>query len=294
LSQWPIDIRFGDVRNGESLYKAMEGVDVVFHAAAIYQLCETHKKNGSKKEDPIIRTAVEGTENLYRAASRNGIKKIVFTSSVETIGSTYDRKTLLDESSFSKDDFYRYTTAKIQSERAALRLADAHNLHTVICNPSTIIGKDDYKPTPSNRMLLNLIKFNSFYLDAGQSLVDVEDVANGHLKALTKGRHLERYILSGDNLEIRDLINLIRKNLNIRRPSIKLNKPSLYAAACVMGLICGIVGKEPLLTRAKVKRTAGSYSYYNYHKAKKELDYSPKKISDSLPSTINWLMGRFK
>ena len=257
-------------------------------------MSETHKRNGSRKEDPIIQTAVDGTENIYRAASETGIKKIVFTSSVETIGFTDDRKKLLDESFHSNDDFYVYTTAKIQSERAALSLGQTCNVPTVICNPSTIIGKDDYKPTPSNKMLLNLIRFNRFYVEAGQSLVDVEDVATGHLNALKKGRHLERYILSGDNLEIKDLVRLIKKNLNMRGPSIKLNKPSLQVLAYLLGSICNIIGKESLLTRAKVQRVVGSYSFYNHHKAKRELGYAPKKISDSLPSTLNWLTGRFK
>ena len=272
----------------------MEGVDFVFHAAAVYKLVETGKNEKELENDPIIKTAIEGTENVFKVASETGVKKIIYTSSVETVGLTYDRNTLLDETHYSQGDFYFYTIAKIESERVALKLARKYNLPTVVCNPSTIIGKDDYRLTPSNSMLLNIVKFSLFYIDGGQSLVDVEDVARGHLCALSKGRNMERYILSGENIEIKDLSAMIRNIMNVKGPFFMLNKLFLYPAAFVFKVISKITQKPPFITTKKVSKSVGSYSYYDCSKARKELGYSPKKLNETLPLTIGWLVERYR
>jgi len=293
LLRLPVDVCYGDVFDVTSLKKAMEEMDAIFHAAAIYKLTEP-TCNKRPHEDPIIRTSLEGTKNLFRAASENHIKKIVYTSSVETIGLTYNKNILLDESCFTGDTFYIYSTAKIESEKLAIELAEKYGIHTVICNPSTIIGKDDYRLTPSNNMLLSFVKNNKFYVDGGQSLVDVEDVAHGHINALYKGRHLERYIISGENIEIRDLIALIREILKIRGPFIRLNKALLYPAAFLFETFSAITKRPPFITRRKVLRSIGSYSFYNNSKARKELDYLPRPLKETLPSTLAWLLRRYK
>ncbi|MBU1367062.1 MAG: NAD-dependent epimerase/dehydratase family protein [Candidatus Omnitrophica bacterium] len=205
LLKLPLEINYGDILSLDSLKKAMKNVEAIFHTAAVYKLSQ------EKKDDSIIKIAVEGTKNLYQAAFESRVKKIIHTSSVETVGLSYDKNILLNESDFTKKAFYAYSIAKIKSEIITLELARRFNLYTVICNPSTVIGRDDYKPTPSNKMLLNYAKYNLFYVESGQSLVDVQDVAQGHISALLKGRNLERYILSGDNMEIKDVIVLISK-----------------------------------------------------------------------------------
>lgn len=288
-----VDICFGDVLDINTLKNAIDGVDIVFHTAALYKLTEAEPKKQNIKDDPIIKIAVEGTKNLFQAAHDRNVKKIIYTSSAETVGLTYDRKKLLDESYYARDTFYVYSIAKVESEKIALDLAKKYNLPTVVCNPSTIIGKNDYKLTPSNKMLLNYVKFNSFYVKGGQSLVDVEDVARGHLSALIRGRDMQRYILSGENIEVKDLIILIRKIMNIKYPLFKLNKLFLYPAAFVFEVAAGITNKEPFITRRKVARAVGSYSYYDCSKARKELGYSPKELGEILPSTLTWLIGRY-
>jgi dihydroflavonol-4-reductase len=272
----------------------MEGVDFVFHTAAVYKLTETGRKEKEAENDPIIMTATEGTKNIYEAAFETGVKKIIYTSSVETVGLTYDRNTLLDETHYSHSNLYFYTIAKIKSERIALDLAQKYNLPTVVCNPSTIIGKDDYKLTPSNSMLLNIVKFSSFYVDGGQSLVDVEDVARGHLCALSKGRNMERYILSGENMEIKDLSIMIRNIMNIKGPFLRLSKLFLYPAAFVFKVASRITNKQPFITTRKVSKGVGSYSYYDCSKARRELGYIPKRLNETLPLTLGWLTERYR
>jgi len=278
----------------DSLKRVMKGVDIIFHAAAVYKLTEAASNGSVAGDEPIIPTAIEGIRNLYQAASESHIKKIIYTSSVETIGMTYNKNKLLDESCFTKEAFYIYSIAKIEAEKLAFELANKFNIHTVICNPATIVGKDDYKLTPSNKMLLNFARNSFCYVEGGQSLVDVEDVARGHLNAFNKGRHLERYILSGENIEIRDLIILIREILNIKGPLIKLNKLFLYPAALFFEMLSKITKKTPFITRRKIIRSIGSYSFYDNSKSRKELDYSPGELKEVLPSILSWLVERHK
>lgn len=288
LLQLPIEICYGDILEIDTLRKAVEGVEAVFHTAAIYELTEEEKDN------LIIKTSIEGTRNLYQASYEKQVKKIVYTSSVETVGLSYNINKLLSESSFAAEGFYVYSAAKVESERVALKLAKKFDLPTVICNPSTVIGKEDYKLTPSNKMLLNYVKYNLFYVDGGQSLVDVEDVARGHLSALLKGKNMERYILSGENIEVKDLIILIKRILNIKSPLFKLNKFLLYPIAFICEAASRLTINEPFLTRRKVKRAIGSYSYYDCSKAREELSYFPKNLTETLPFTLHWLMERYR
>ena len=125
-------------------------------------------------------------------------------------------------------------------------------------------------------------------------MVDVEDVARGHLSALLKGKNMERYILSGENIEVKDLIILIKRILNIKSPLFKLNKFLLYPIAFICEAVSNMTTNEPFLTRRKVKRAIGSYSYYDCSKAREELSYFPKSLTETLPSTLHWLMERYR
>lgn len=288
LLKLPLNICYGDILKIDTLRKGMEGVEVIFHTAAIYEFTQ------SKEDNLVVETATQGTKNLYLAACESGVKKIIHTSSVETVGLSYDKNIFLNESNFTKKAFYTYSIAKIESEIITLELARKFNLYTVICNPSTVIGKDDYKPTPSNKMLLNYAKYNLFYVESGQSLVDVEDVANGHLNAYLYGRSMERYILSGENIEVKNFIILIRRILNIKIPFIKLNKFVLYPAAFLFETSSKVTNKEPFFTKQRLTRAMGSYSYYDCSKARQELGYSPRKLIETLSATLSWLLERYR
>jgi len=143
-------------------------------------------------------------------------------------------------------------------------------------------------------MLLNFARFSPFYVEGGQSLVDVEDVARGHLGALLSGQSNERYILSGENIEIKDLISRIRRYLNIKGPVCKLGKVLLYPAALAFEKMSRITGKEPFLTCAKVDRAVGGHSFFDNNKARTTLGYSPHSLEATLPSTLSWLLKKYK
>jgi len=187
LDKLAVEICLGDVLERDSVLRACRGVDVVFHTACIYDLAP----NCDSKA--IWATAVDGTRNLLDCCAQEKLKRIVYTSSVETIGVTSDKSVPLTEEDSFVDMPYAYSRAKVEAENLCLELSKRYGLSTVICNPATIIGKDDYKLTPSNAMILTYARFPLFYVDSGQSIVDVQDVAEGHILAYKNECLLEYY-----------------------------------------------------------------------------------------------------
>lgn len=289
LKKLPVDIRHGDILNIDSIVRALDRVDTIFHTAAVYDLSHTDR------DKRILETAVTGTNNLFEAASRkNAVSKIIYTSTAGTVGSTLDKNILLDESSYETGShLFPYNKAKIDAENLALALAKRHNIYTVICNPSTIIGIDDYKLTPSNKMLLTFERFGMVYINGGHSLVNVQDAAVGHLSAMRRGKNLQRYILSGDNIQVRALIRKINGILNRRRPLIKLNRPLLYSIAFGLECLSKISGREPLLTRSRASKTVNRFSFYDNSRAMNELGFSPRPLDSYLDETLLWLIKRY-
>ena len=143
-------------------------------------------------------------------------------------------------------------------------------------------------------MLLTYARLPLFYVDSGQSLVDVQDVAEGHILAFKNGRELERYILGGDNIEIKELLNIIKRALGKNMPSMKLGKSLFYAAAFMSEKLAALIGKgAALLTIPKAKKMYQKYNYYNSQKAIAELGYAHRSITDTLPATLFWLLNRY-
>lgn len=282
------EIFYGNILDTDSLSCAIRDIDVVFHTAAVYDL------SPKADTDLIQRTAIDGTKNLFEMLRGNPkIKKVVYTSSVETIGVSCNKNVLLDESSYAVEFPYPYSYAKCQSEKACLEMAKEYRINTVVCNPSTIIGKDDYKFTPSNRMLLNYSRFLICCFEGGQSLVDVEDVAQGHLTALKYGRNLERYILSGENIEFKQLILIIKRAFRKKVPMLKFGKSTLYPATFFVEGISRLFGIEPIITLKKVKKLINRYNFYDCQKARRELNYSYKGLDIVIPKTLQWLLERY-
>lgn len=288
LKKLPLHIIYGNVFDPDSLARALDGVDTVFHTAAVYDL--------SPADNTKIReTAVHGTRNIFEAASKiKTVAKIIYTSTAGTVGWSEDKERLLDESDYAGDNCLSpYIRAKIEAENLAVESAKKYNIFTVICNPSVIVGKDDYKLTPSNEMLLTLNRFNMFYVDNGHSLVFVEDAARGHINAAHYGRNLQRYILSGENIELKDLMQKINKIYNRNIPLIRLNRPLFLSAAFGFEVLARMTGKTPLLTRAKARKMSNRFAFYDHSKAQKELNFHPRRIDSYLKETLDWLVGRY-
>jgi dihydroflavonol-4-reductase len=271
----------GDILDIASLDRAMQGVERLFHCAAVFQ---TRFKDESEREE-MIRTNVEGTRNVLEAAKRAGVKRVVYTSSVAALGITRDPSKTLDESYWNEDPIDAYVASKTEAERLAHSFEGLDIVHVL---PGTVIGPGDYKPQPNNDFIIKaMTKAPPIYFANGHSYVDAEDVAEGHLLAEEKGKSGERYILAGENIDIRALFNKVG-----RRPFIKVGHLFVSVVGLAVELKAKLLGQAPLFTRAKAHKLIDYYGYFDSSKAMKELGYRYRNVDEVLQRCRSWYKER--
>jgi dihydroflavonol-4-reductase len=277
----------GDLRDAESLRRAMQGCSGLFHIAADYRLWAANPKE-------IYDTNVTGTRNLLAAAAKAGIERIVYTSSVCTLGVSHDG-TPADENSQARlvDQVCDYKRSKVLAEHEVRRFIDDERLPIVIVHPSTPVGRGDIKPTPTGRMIREAALGRiPAYVDTGLNIVHVDDVATGHLLAFDKGVVGERYILGGTNLNLVEVLAIIADLTGQRPPTIRLPRNLVLPIAYLSELWAGMVtGREPLTTVAGV-RMARHCMFYSSAKAECELGYRARPPRAALGDAVAWFVAR--
>ncbi len=233
----------GDLRDPASLEKAISGCDTVFHVAADYRLWV---------RDPaeMFRSNVEGTRAILEAARKNGVRRVVYTSSVATMGFTSDGHPANEDSPVSLANMIGpYKRSKFMAEQVAIE-AGRSGMQVVTVNPTTPVGEQDVKPTPTGRIVVDFLKRKfPAYVDTGLNLVDVRECARGHVAALEKGKSGERYILGGENLTLKQLLDTLGKISGLPSPTVKLPYFFALAAGVVDETITGrLLGREPRAT----------------------------------------------
>ncbi|HYQ91551.1 MAG TPA: hopanoid-associated sugar epimerase, partial [Candidatus Competibacteraceae bacterium] len=234
----------GDLSDRASLEHALRGCRYVFHLAADYRLWVP-------KPASMYATNVTGTRNLMLAALQAGIERIVYTSSVATLGLPPDGGPGDEDTPVTLADMIgHYKRSKFLAEAAVLKLYREHGLPVVIVNPSTPIGPGDIRPTPTGRMLIEAASGRMpAYVDTGLNLVAVDDVAQGHLLALERGRLGERYVLGGENLSLRQILVEIARLTGRRPPGIRVPYQAVLPLAYLLEAWARLWGgKEPLVT----------------------------------------------
>ena len=206
----------GDLRDPESIEKAMAGCDVVFHDAADYRLWV-------RDPEQMYRANVEGTRTVLAAARKNHVRRVVYTSSVATMGFTSNGHPADEDSPVSLDGMIgHYKRSKFMAEEVALE-AGRGGMDIVVVNPSTTVGERDIKPTPTGRIVVDFLKKKfPAYVDTGLNLVDVTECARGHVAALEKGRSGERYILGGENMTLKQILDKLAAITGLPSPKVKV------------------------------------------------------------------------
>ncbi len=271
----------GDLRDSASIAKALAGCDVVFHVAADYRLWV---------RDPaeMYRSNVEGTRSLLEAARKQGVRRIVYTSSVATMGFISDA--VADESSpvSLADMIGHYKRSKFMAEQVAVEAARS-GVDVVIVNPTTPIGERDIKPTPTGRIVVDFLKRKfPAYVETGLNLVDATECARGHVQALEKGRSGERYILGGENLTLKQILDRLAAITNLPSPSVKL--PYIFAllAGVVDEMVTGrVLGREPRATIDAV-RMGRKMMFVSSAKAERELGWRTVPVDGALRRSVDW------
>ena len=272
----------GDLCDPAAVARAVAGVSRVAHAAADYRLW-------TRDADAMLRTNIEGTRTLMRAALSAGVERVVYTSSVATLalranGSAADETSPLDESAAVGP----YKRSKVIAERLVEELTRREALPAVIVNPSTPIGPRDIRPTPTGRVILAAASGRMpAFVDTGLNLVHVDDVAAGHVAALERGRLGERYILGGENVLLADMLRDIARLVGRRPPRMKLPRGPLYPLAAGAQMIAAVTGREPLLTLDGL-RMSRQHMFFSAAKAERELGFRARPYVEALRDAIDW------
>jgi dihydroflavonol-4-reductase len=275
-------IDFGD---RAALKKAFSGCNVVFHVAADYRLWTPTKAD----VDQVYRTNVEGTRTIIAAAQEAGVGQVVCTSSVATMGFKTDG-TMVDESAPVSlgDMISHYKKSKFLAEQVALD-AGRKGANVVVVNPTTPVGEQDIKPTPTGKIIVDFLKRKfPAYVETGLNLVDVHDCARGHLLAMEKARPGERYILGGENLTLKQILDKLAAITGLASPKVKVP----YAVALGFGVLDTLVTghllkKQPRASIDEV-RMGRKIMFVSSAKAERELGWRTAPVDDALRRAVEW------
>lgn len=275
----------GDLRDAVSIEKAMAGCDVVFHVAADYRLWV-------RDPERMYRSNVEGTRAILDAARKNHVRRVVYTSSVATMGFTANGRPADEDSPVSLDSMIgHYKRSKFMAEEVALQ-AERSGMDVVVVNPSTPVGEQDIKPTPTGRIIVDFLKKKfPAYVDTGLNLVDVKECARGHVAALEKGTSGERYILGGENLTLKQILDKLAAITGLPSPKVRVPYVMALATGVVDEVVTGhIFGREPRATIDAV-RMGRKKMFVSCAKAERELGWKAVPVNDALRRAVDWFQA---
>ncbi|MSV35562.1 MAG: NAD-dependent epimerase/dehydratase family protein [Bryobacterales bacterium] len=273
----------GDLRDEASLARAAEGCGMVYHAAADYRLW-------APRPEEMYRSNVDGTRNVLAAARRAGVERCVYTSTVGCIGMRAG-EIGSEESAVSVDEMQGpYKRSKFLAEQVALEFA-REGFPVVIVNPTAPLGDHDFRPTPTGKMVVDFLRgAMPAFLDTGLNVVDVRDVAEGHLLAGERGRAGERYILGGENLTLQQIFGILAEVSGRAAPKIRIPYALAYVAGVASTGWAAVTGKEPRAPLDAV-RMARKKMWVRHDKATRELGYNARPAVEALRSAAEWFQA---
>jgi len=271
----------GDLRDAQSLRGAAAGCQVVYHVAADYRLW-------SRNPDEVYRSNVEGTRNLLEEAGHSGVDRVVYTSTVGCIGVPGDGGSGDEDSPVDPEGMGgAYKRSKFQAEQVALEYA-RQGLPVVVVNPTAPVGERDVKPTPTGRIIVDFLKGRMpAYVDTGLNVVDVRDVANGHLAAAERGRVGERYILGARNMTLREILEELSRLGGRAAPKLRIPYTAAWMYAAMGSAAARLTGREPRASLEAV-RMSRKKMFVRTRKAERELGLIPSPVGDALMRAIEW------
>ena len=280
ISDLSLEYVTGDLRDVASLERAMSGVQRVFHVAADYRLW-------AKKPQDIYDSNVGGTKNLLSAAKTAGVEQLIYTSTVATIA--VDRPELPNELTDSKLDEMvgHYKRSKWMAEQEVLQAAQA-GLPAIVAMPTTPVGPWDWKPTPTGKIVLDFLNGKMpGYVETGLNFVGVEECAAGHLLVAEHGKIGERYLLGGENLTLKQLLDMLAKITGLAAPSMKIPHGVALGVAYVESAFSRLIGKEPGIPVEGV-RIAQHVMFVDASRAQRELGFRSGSVPAALVRAVRW------
>jgi dihydroflavonol-4-reductase len=281
IADLPVQIAEGSLEDAASLAAAVAGCRHLFHVAADYRLWVP---------DPaaMFRANVDGTSALMAAALGAGVARIVYTSSVATLGIVPHGVADETTPSRAEDMIGPYKRSKFAAEAAVRALVAERGLPAVIVNPSTPVGPRDIKPTPTGRLIVEAARGRMpGYVDTGLNIVHVDDVAAGHLLAAERGIVGERYILGGENLGLAEILGEVARLVGRRPPRLRIPYAVVLPIAVGAEAVARLTGREPFVTLDGA-RMSRKTMYFTSAKAARELGYVPRPARDAIADAVAW------
>ena len=283
----PVEVAYGDLRDTASLALACQNCSGLYHVAADYRLWV-------RDSNELYQSNVEGTRALMLAALAAGVERIVYTSSVATLGYHRDGRPADENTPVTLDDMIgHYKRSKFLAERVVDELVVSHQLPAVIVNPSTPIGPRDIKPTPTGRVVRDAARGRiPAFVATGLNVAHVDDVAAGHLLAFAHGTIGRRYILGGEDLSLRAILTLVARLCGRKPPTIELPRRAVYPVAWVSQWFARLInGPEPQVT-IDALRMAAKNMYFDSSRARQELGYQSRPASEAIADALAWFRAQ--
>jgi dihydroflavonol-4-reductase len=270
----------GDLRDPASLERALAGIKTVFHVAADYRLW-------ARKSRDIYDSNVGGTKNLLDAAKRAGVEKFIYTSTVATIA--VDRPELPTEATDAglEEMVGHYKRSKWMAEREAINAAK-NGLPVIVAMPTTPVGAGDWKPTPTGKIIVDFLNGKlPGYVETGLNFVGAEECAAGHLQVAEKGKVGERYLLGGENLTLKQMLDVLSKITGLPAPAWKIPHSLALGVAYMSTAFSRLVGGEPQIPVEGVK-IARHKMFVDCSRAQRELGFQPGSVAAALERAVRW------
>ena len=272
----------GDLRDAASLKKAVAGCDVIFHVAADYRLWV-------RDPDEMYRSNVQGTQAILDAAREARVRRVVYTSSVATMGFTSNGHVADESSPVSLANMIGpYKRSKFMAEEIAME-AGRSGMDVVVVNPTTPVGERDIKPTPTGRIVVDFLKRKfPAYVDTGLNLVDVTECARGHVSALEKGKSGERYILGGENLTLKQILDKLAVITGLPSPKIRVPYVVALATGVVDQVVTGYIRKREPRATIDAVRMGRKKMFVSSSKAERDLGWQTASVDNGLRRAVEW------
>lgn len=272
----------GDLTDPGSVARAAAGSRFIFHVAADYRLW-------TREPEAMIRTNVEGVRAVMDAALAHGVERVVHTSSVATLRLKGASGPVDETAPMAPDEAIgAYKRSKVMAERLVEQMVADQGLPAVIVNPSTPIGPCDIRPTPTGRIIVEAATGRMpAFIQTGLNLAHVDDIAEGHIQALEKGRVGERYVLGGEDVSLQKFLAIIAGLVGRKAPTVELPRGPLYPLAFGAEAVASLTGKEPFIT-VDALNMARYRMFFSSAKAGRELGYRARPYEQAVADAVTW------
>jgi dihydroflavonol-4-reductase len=283
LAGLPISYKIGDVADADSVKAAADGCEVIIHTAGIFRFWISNQQK-------IIQTALDGARNIFLAAEKVGVRRIIYTSSTYAIGFSNDIDRPRTPYDWNDDPQTTYACAKTQSEKAAWHWAAATGIPMISLCPAGLWGPYDYRLTPAMRWIRDLVNGPSPVINTGGSFVDVRDAAEVHARAVKSGQPGCRYAIVGANLTMKQMSDIITKLTGVKHFYLNLAPPLMHSIAGLMEIAAKATGWDPLSTRAFIAESLDKWLVADGRETNDTFNILPRGDIEMIRDAIRWLI----